>query len=88
MLRYRLYDVERIVATTVTWVLLTTILVATYAVVVWLGAQAVPSGPVSPALSATVGRRGRGRPGLPAAPRASRTRWTGGSTGGRTTRGG
>ena len=55
VLRYRLYDVERIVAATVTWVLLTTILVATYAFVVWLGARAVPSGPVSPALAATVG---------------------------------
>ena len=55
VLRYRLYDVERIVAATVTWVLLTTIVVATYAFVVWLGARAVASGPVSPALAATVG---------------------------------
>ncbi len=55
VLRYRLYDVERIVAATVTWVLLTTIVVGTYAFVVWMGARAVPSGPVSPALAATVG---------------------------------
>jgi signal transduction histidine kinase len=55
VLRYRLYDVERIVAATVTWILLTTIVVATYAFVVWLGARAVASGPVSPALAATVG---------------------------------
>jgi signal transduction histidine kinase len=55
VLRFRLYDVERIVAATLTWVLLTSILVATYAFIVWLGAQAVPSGHVSPTLSATVG---------------------------------
>ena len=55
VLRYRLYDVERIVSTTVTWSLLTTILVATYALVVWLGATSVPSGSVSPAVAATVG---------------------------------
>ena len=55
VLRYRLYDVERIVAATVTWVLLTTIVVVTYAFVVWLGARAVANGPVSPALAATVG---------------------------------
>jgi signal transduction histidine kinase len=55
VLRYRLYDVERIVAATVTWVLLSTILVAAYAFVVWLGAQSVPSGHVSPAVGATVG---------------------------------
>ena len=55
VLRYRLYDVERIVAATVTWVLLTTIVVATYAFTVWLGARAVANGPVSPALAATIG---------------------------------
>ena len=55
VLRFRLYDVERIVATSLTWVLLSLVLVATYGFVVWLGAQAVPSGPVTPALSATVG---------------------------------
>ena len=55
VLRYRLYDVERIVAATVTWVLLTTIVVATYAFTVWLGARAVAHGPVSPALAATIG---------------------------------
>jgi signal transduction histidine kinase len=55
VLRYRLYDVERLVASTLTWVLLSTILLATYGLVVWTGARAVPSGPVSPALSATVG---------------------------------
>ena len=55
VLRYRLYDVERIVASTVTWVLLSCILVATYAGIVWLGANSVPSGDASPALAATVG---------------------------------
>jgi len=55
VLRYRLYDVERIAATTLTWSLVTTVVVATYALVVWLGARSVPSGPVSPAVSATVG---------------------------------
>ncbi len=55
VLRYRLYDVERIVAATVTWVLLTTTVVVTYAFTIWLGARAVSSGPVSPALAATVG---------------------------------
>ena len=55
VLRYRLYDVERIVAATVTWALLSTIVVATYAFTVWLGARAVANGPVSPALAATVG---------------------------------
>jgi signal transduction histidine kinase len=55
VLRFRLYDVERIVAATVTWVLLSTVLVATYGLVVWLGARAVPTGPVSPLVSATVG---------------------------------
>jgi signal transduction histidine kinase len=55
VLRFRLYDVERIVASTVTWVALSTILVATYGIVVWLGARAVPTGPVSPAVAATVG---------------------------------
>ena len=55
VLRFRLYDVERIVASTVTWVLLSVILVATYSLVVWLGARAVPSGTVSPVVAATVG---------------------------------
>ncbi|HRI96066.1 MAG TPA: hypothetical protein PLZ93_10655, partial [Nocardioides sp.] len=55
VLRFRLYDVERIVASTITWVMLTTILVATYALVVWLGARAVPSGHLSPAVAATIG---------------------------------
>ncbi len=55
VLRYRLYDVERIVASTVTWGLLSTVVVTTYGFVVWAGARAVPTGPVSPVLSATVG---------------------------------
>lgn len=55
VLRYRLYDVERIVASTLTWVLLTVTLVATYATVVWLGAESVSPETVSPSLSATVG---------------------------------
>ncbi len=55
VLRFRLYDVERIVAATLTWGLLSALVVATYAFVVWLGARAVTSGPVSPALAATVG---------------------------------
>jgi signal transduction histidine kinase len=55
VLRFRLYDVERIVASTITWVLLTSSLVATYAFVVWLGAGAVHAGSVPPELSATVG---------------------------------
>ena len=55
VLRYRLYDVERIVASTITWVALSTILVATYGLVVWLGARTVPTGSVSPAVAATLG---------------------------------
>jgi signal transduction histidine kinase len=55
VLRYRLYDVERIVSTTLTWSAWTAILVATYALVVWLGAQAVPSGSVPPEVAATIG---------------------------------
>ena len=86
VLRYRLYDVERIVAATVTWVLLTTIVVATYTFVVWLGARAVAERP---------GRRRRWPPRSARWQRPvwrsrcagrSRTRWTGGSTGGPTTR--
>jgi signal transduction histidine kinase len=55
VLRYRLYDVERIVATAGTWTALSVLLAGIYALVVWLGARAVPSGAVSPAVSATLG---------------------------------
>jgi signal transduction histidine kinase len=55
VLRYRLYDVERIVAATATWTALSLLLVATYVAVVWLGARAAPSGPLPAAVSATLG---------------------------------
>ena len=55
VLRFRLYDVERIVSTTITWALLSAILMATYALIVWLGATSVPSGSLPPEVAATVG---------------------------------
>ncbi len=55
VLRFRLYDVERIVSKTVTWALLSAILIAIYASIVWLGARSVPDGPAPPVVSATVG---------------------------------
>ncbi len=53
--RYHLYDVERLVAATVTYVLLSIVLVLTYGTVVWLGARSAEQWSVSPAVAATVG---------------------------------
>ena len=53
--RYHLYEVERLVAVTVTYVLLSIVLVLTYGIVVWLGARSAEQWSVSPALAATVG---------------------------------
>jgi signal transduction histidine kinase len=55
VLRYRLYDVERIVAATATWTASSLLLVGVYAAVVWLAARAAPSGPMPPAVSAALG---------------------------------
>ncbi len=69
VLRYRLYDVERIVSTSITWVLLSTVLVATYACVVWLGARARAERPGLAGAVRHRRRRGGRRPRLPAAQR-------------------
>ena len=53
--RYHLYDVERILTATVTYVLLTLVLVLTYALVVWTGARGAQEWSVSPAVAATLG---------------------------------
>jgi signal transduction histidine kinase len=53
--RYHLYDVERLVAVTVTYVLLSIVLVLTYGIVVWLGARGAEQWSVSPAVAATLG---------------------------------
>ncbi len=53
--RYHLYDVERLLTATVTYVLLTTVLVLTYGFVVLVGARGVESWSDSPAVAATVG---------------------------------
>lgn len=54
VLKYRLYDVDRIVATTTTYSVLTFVLTAVYAAVVWVGSQITTSS-LSPAATATVG---------------------------------
>jgi signal transduction histidine kinase len=53
--RYHLYDVERIVARTTTYVLLTLLLIGTYALIVWFGARGAQRWSTSPAIAATVG---------------------------------
>ena len=53
--RYHLYDVERIVARTATYVALTLLLIGTYALVVWFGARGAQRWSTSPAFAATVG---------------------------------
>ncbi len=55
VLRYRLYDVDRIVAATTTYSFLSFVLVSVYAVVVWMGSQISTTSSPSPAATATVG---------------------------------
>ena len=55
VLRYRLYDVDRVLTATAVYSLLTAALVATYAVVVWLGAELGTRWAAGPAISATAG---------------------------------
>jgi signal transduction histidine kinase len=55
VLRYRLYDVDRVLTATAVYSLLTAGLVATYAVVVWLGAELGTRWGAGPVVSATAG---------------------------------
>ena len=55
VLKYRLYDVDRIVATTTTYSMLTFVLTAVYTAVVWVGSQISTTSSPSPAATATVG---------------------------------
>lgn len=55
VLRYRLYDVDRVLTATVVYSVLTAALVATYAVVVWFGAELGTRWGTGPAISATAG---------------------------------
>lgn len=55
VLRYRLYDVDRLLTATAVYSLLTAALVATYAAVVWLGAELGTRWGAGPAISATAG---------------------------------
>ena len=55
VLRYRLYDVDRVLTATTVYSLLTVALVATYAAVVWLGAELGTRWGAGPAISATAG---------------------------------
>jgi len=55
VLRYRLYDVERVVTTTLTYSLLTSALVGVYAALVWAAAQLGRGWAPSPAAAATLG---------------------------------
>jgi signal transduction histidine kinase len=55
VLRYRLYDVDRIVAATTTYSFLSFGLVAVYAAVVWTGSHISTASSPSPAATATVG---------------------------------
>jgi len=53
--RYHLYDVERIVARTTSYVLLTLVLIGTYALIVWSGARGAQRWSTSSEITATVG---------------------------------
>lgn len=53
--RYHLYDVERILARTTTYVLLSLLLIGTYGLIVWFGARGAQRWSTSPAVAATVG---------------------------------
>ncbi len=55
VMRHRLYDVDRIVATTTTYSVLTFVLTTVYAAVVWVGSQISTASSPSPAATATVG---------------------------------
>lgn len=55
VLRYRLYDVDRIVATTTTYSVVTLLLTVVYAAVVWSGSHLSSIGSPSSAATATVG---------------------------------
>ena len=55
VLRFRLYDVDRIVATTTTYSVVTLLLSAVYAGIVWSGSHLTSIGSPSPAATATVG---------------------------------
>ena len=83
ILKYRLYDIDRIISRTLAYALVTGLLVGVYAGLVLLATQVLRfSSPVAVAASTLAGG-GAVRPG-PAA-RCS-ARWTGGSTGPATTR--
>jgi signal transduction histidine kinase len=53
--RYHLYDVERILARTTTYVVLTLLLIGTYALIVWFGARGAQRWSTTPAIAATAG---------------------------------
>jgi signal transduction histidine kinase len=53
--RYHLYDVERVLARTTTYVLLTLLLIGTYALIVWGGARGAQRWSTSSEVAATVG---------------------------------
>ena len=55
VLRYRLYDVDRIVGATFTYAFLSFVLTTVYASVVWVGSQISTASSPSPAATATVG---------------------------------
>ncbi|MCU1600514.1 MAG: putative two-component system sensor kinase [Frankiales bacterium] len=55
VLRFRLYDVERVLSATTTYALLSVSLVGTYALVVWGGARLGTAQGASPEVTATVG---------------------------------
>ena len=55
VLRYRLYEVERVVSATLTYSLLSVILVGVYVGIVWAGARLAPAWSPSPVATATTG---------------------------------